>query len=132
MILGEKAPEIKPSAWLDERQASGAPLTYIEFFHPSNKACAASLTQLKKLSDKLGAKMRVIIVTQEKEEKIADVLKPYLSTRIAVAIDSSAKIFTAYGVNYVPFGVLTDAKNRVLWIGNTLQLNEETIEKVSR
>ena len=38
------------------------------------------------------------------------------------------KGFTAFGVTYVPFGVLTDAKNRAVWMGNSLQFNEKLIQ----
>ena len=30
------------------------------------------------------------------------------------------------------FGVLTDAKNRTLWMGNSLQINEKLIEQSTR
>ena len=38
----------------------------------------------------------------------------------------------AFGVQYVPFGVLVDSKNRALWQGNSLQLTPEIIEKSSK
>lgn len=127
IALGERVPEVKPSAWLAGQQPQDAELTYVEFFQPANKACITSLDQLKALTGKLGAKLRVIVVTREKEDKITPLLTPYLSSQMVVALDPSGRIFTDYGVTYVPFGVLTDAKNRALWQGNTLQLNEQTI-----
>ena len=42
------------------------------------------------------------------------------------------KAFTAFGVTYVPFGVLTDARNRATWMGNSLQFNEKLIEQTTR
>lgn len=132
VVLGERVSEIKPSAWLAGQQPTAAETTYIEFFHSSNKACATSLEQLRKLTNKLGTKLRVVVVTQEKEDKITPMLTPYLSPRISVALDPSGKIFTSFGINYVPFGILTDARNRVLWMGNSLQFTEDTIEKNNR
>ncbi|MEG1864706.1 MAG: hypothetical protein RRY33_04150 [Alistipes sp.] len=132
IALGERAPETKPAAWLAGQQPSAAELSYIEFFHASNKASLTALEQLQKLTHKLGTKLRVIIVTQEKEDKISPLLTPYLSSQISVALDGSGKIFAAFGVNYVPFGVLTDSRNRVLWMGNSLQLTEDVIHKNSR
>jgi len=38
----------------------------------------------------------------------------------------------ASGVSSLPFGVLTDAKNRTLWMGNSLQINEKLIEQSTR
>lgn len=129
IALGERVPEVKPSAWLGGQQPSVAAMTYIEFFHSSNPACITSLERLKSLTSKLGTKLRVIIVTQEKEEKVAPLLTSYLSPAMVVALDTQGRIFAAYEVTYVPFGVLTDAKNRALWLGNSLQLDEQVIEK---
>lgn len=133
IALGERVPELKVPAWLQGRKpAAGAGLTYVEFFDSSNEACIASLRQLRTLTDKLGAKLRVVVVTREKEDKIAPLLAPFLSPHISVAMDTGDRIFTAFGVQYVPFGVLVDARNRALWMGNSLQLTPETIEKSSK
>ena len=131
VVLGDRVPDLKVSKWLDDRQPAAAPATYIEFFHSSNPACVTSLDKLKKLTGKLGTKLRVIVVTKEDPAKIASLLKPYLSQQIGVALGAE-KGFTAFGVTYVPFGVLTDAKNRAVWMGNSLQFNEKLIEQTTR
>ena len=126
-------PELKVPAWLDGQKHAATPrLTYVEFFQSSNAACITSLKQLRAMTDKLGTKLRVVVITQEKEDKIGPLLRPYLSPQISVAIDAGGKIFTAFGVQYVPFGVLVDSKNRALWQGNSLQLTPEIIEKSSK
>ena len=127
IVLGDRVPDLKAPKWLDDRQPAAAPATYIEFFHSSNPACVTSLDKLKKLTGKLGTKLRVIVVTKEDPAKITSLLKPYLSQQIGVALGAE-KGFTAFGVTYVPFGVLTDAKNRAVWMGNSLQFNEKLIE----
>lgn len=131
VVLGDRVPDLKAPKWLDDRQPAAAPATYIEFFHSSNPACVTSLDKLKKLTGKLGTKLRVIVVTKEDPAKIAPLLKPYLSQQIGVALGAE-KGFTAFGVTYVPFGVLTDAKNRAVWMGNSLQFNEKLIEQTTR
>lgn len=131
IALGERVPELKAQAWLDDRQPAPAPMTYIEFFHSTNPACKTSLERLKELTGKLGTKLRVIVVTKEDAEKIAPLLRPYLSERLTVVLNAE-KNFTAFGVTYLPFGVLTDAKNRALWMGNSLQINEKLIEQSTR
>ena len=115
-----------------QKPAATPRLTYVEFFQSSNAACITSLKQLRAMTDKLGTKLRVVVITQEKEDKIGPLLRPYLSPQISVAIDAGGKIFTAFGVQYVPFGVLVDSKNRALWQGNSLQLTPEIIEKSSK
>ena len=131
IVLGDRVPELKISKWLDDNQPEAAPATYIEFFHSSNPACIASLKRLKEITDKTGAKLRVIVVTKEDPAKVTPLLRPYLSKRIGAALGTE-KAFTAFGVTYVPFGVLTDARNRATWMGNSLQFNEKLIEQTTR
>ena len=131
IVLGDRVPELKISKWLDDNQPEAAPATYIEFFHSSNPACIASLKRLKEITDKTGAKLRVIVVTKEDAAKVMPLLRPYLSKRIGAALGTE-KAFTAFGVTYVPFGVLTDARNRATWMGNSLQFNEKLIEQTTR
>lgn len=129
IALGERAPELKIQSWLDGRQPAEAAETYVEFFQSSNRTSHTSVERLKEISDKLGAKLRIVIVVREKEDKIGPLLRPYLSERIGVGFDPAGRLFTAYGVSYIPFGVLLDGRNRALWMGNTLQLTPEIIEK---
>lgn len=132
IALGERVPEFKNPVWFDDHEPREAPLTYIEFFYSPNQASVASLGRLSKLSDKLGTKLRVIVVTKESGEKIEALVRPLLSPQLGVAMDPAGKGFKAFGVSYVPFGVLTDTKNRAMWMGNSLQMNEQLIEKITR
>ena len=131
IALGERVPELKIQTWLDNRQPEPAPTTYIEFFHSTNPACKTSLERLKEITGKSGTKLRVIVVTKEDAAKVTPLLRPYLSKRIGAALGTE-KAFTAFGVTYVPFGVLTDARNRAMWMGNSLQFNEKLIEQSTR
>ena len=81
VVLGERVPELKAPKWLDDREPTAAPATYIEFFHSSNPACTASLDKLKKLTGKLGTKLRVIVVTKEDAAKIAPCSGPTSRSR---------------------------------------------------
>ena len=89
IVIGERAPELKSVTWLASRNPAAADLSYLVFFHSSNKGCTASLDALRDLSNKLGSKLRIIIITQEDSEKIAPILTPYISERIGVAINTS-------------------------------------------
>lgn len=132
IALGERVPEFKNPVWFDGRQPRQAPLTYIEFFYSPSQASIASLEQLSELSGKLGTKLRVIVVTKESAEKIADIVRPLLSPYLGVTMDPEGKGYAAFGVSYVPFGVLTDSRNRALWMGNSLQLDERLIEEITQ
>ena len=131
IALGERVPAIRIAAWLAARQPQAAPLTSLESIHSSSPAGVKSLERLRDLSRREGERLRIVVVTREQHEKVARMLRPYLSERIGVALDA-ARGFELFGVRYVPFGVLTDRRNRALWMGNTLQFDEETIQESTR
>lgn len=132
IALGERVPEFRNAAWLDGRAPQQAPLTWIVFFHSSNRACSTSLEQLGKLHAASDGRLRVVIVTCEPTDRIEPLLRPRLNDRTSVALDPEGRIFAAYGVSYVPFGVLTDGRNRALWQGNALRLDEPTFRQTIR
>ncbi|MDE6046187.1 MAG: hypothetical protein K2G10_02665 [Alistipes sp.] len=129
IALGERAPEIRVQRWLDDRQPAAAPMTYVEFYHSSNRAAAEALDRLRELSAQAGDRLRVVVVVHEPEAKVAQRLAPYLTPHIGVGFDPGGRLFAAYGVNYVPFGVLLGPRGRALWMGNTLQLTSDILEQ---
>ena len=88
-----------------------------------------AIRHLHRISEKMGDRLRIVVLVHEPEEKIAPLLTPYLSEHLGVGCDPNGKLFTAYDVRYVPFGVLLGPRHRALWMGNTLQLTPEIIEK---
>ena len=130
IVIGERAPELKSVTWLASRNPAAADLSYRDFFHSAYIGCTAARDALRDLSNKLGAKQRIIIITQEDSEKIAPILTPYISERIGVALDHDKKVFGSFGVDFVPFSVLIDAKNRVLWMGNPQSMTSSFIQKI--
>ncbi|MEG0498344.1 MAG: hypothetical protein RR318_06595 [Alistipes sp.] len=130
--IGERVPELKISTWIGRQQPVTAPLTYIEFYHSTSKASRTSLDHLQALSNKLGTKLAIIIVSQENSEPTIAALTPYVTSQISVGIDPTGKSYANFGVSFIPFGVLVDAKNRALWLGNTLQLTPEFIGKIEK
>lgn len=129
VALGERVPDLKIQTWLGDQQPPEAELTYIEFFQPSNSASLASLDNLQALSRKLGTKLHVVVVSREKESETITLLRPYVSEAMSVGIDPTGRAFTAFGIRYVPAGVLIDAKRKALWMGNSRQVNEQLLRK---
>lgn len=129
IALGERIPEFRSATWLDGHEPQQAPLTWILFFHSANPACRTSLERLGPLRALSGELMQAVIVVCEENASTESLLRPLLSDRTAVALDPERKIFAAFGVNYVPYGVLADARNRALWQGNALRLDNSIIEQ---
>lgn len=132
IALGERVPEMKHTVWLDGHRAEPSAATYIEFYHSANEISAVTLERLRKLCDDPECDLRLIVVTKEPVARIAPLLRPYLSPRIAVALDTAGRGFELFGVSYLPFGVLVDAKKRTLWMGNTLQMNKQLLHKITQ
>lgn len=128
IVLGQRTPELRVGEWLEGRQPAAAELTYVEFFHSSSPRCTEALDRLAALQTEMGKRLRVVVLTREAAEKIAPALARRIGPRTGVGLDPQGKLFTAFGVSYVPFGVLVDAKGRALWMGNTLQLTRRIIE----
>ena len=125
--LGERVPEIRSDVWLGNVRPVQAPATVIAFFTASSPACLKSLEQLHRLVENADGRLRVILVTRDEPTQAAATLTPYLSPRFTAAFDTDGKLFKNFGVNYVPFSLLTDARNRVIWQGNSLQLTEKIV-----
>lgn len=129
IALGDRVPELKVQSWLDDKTPAQAERCFVNFFHSANQASVNSVKRLKEISRQMGPRLKVVIVAYEGEEKVAQFLRPYLSENFGVAFDPEGKLYKGYGVNYIPFGMLLDAKNRLLWLGNSLQITTDLIEK---
>lgn len=129
IVIGERVPDFRPTEWLgahpseDDRRA-----TLLIFYHTESQPCVESLPHIDSLARSM-EQVRVIMVAMEAKERIAPSLARYMSERFYVAIDRSGRVFTNYGIRYVPFGVLVDSKGRAQWIGNPTLATPESIKR---
>jgi hypothetical protein len=129
IVIGERVPDFRPTEWLgahpseDDRRA-----TLLIFYHTESQPCVESLPHIDSLARSM-EQVRVIMVAMEAKERIAPSLARYMSERFYVAIDRSRRVFTNYGIRYVPFGVLVDSKGRAQWIGNPTLATPESIKR---
>lgn len=84
---------------------SSAPLTYFEFFYSPGKGALESVGHLEELSNKLGSKLHVIVLTREPEATVTRLLGEKVSPLLVVALGAE-RDFGNFGVSYIPFGVL--------------------------
>lgn len=126
LITGVKAPDLKISEYLTAEPVGGEPLL-IEFFYSPSQPCLNYLPVLNELAKANAGRISVLLLAREERDKIASLMEDK-GYAFAVALDDQGKTFTSYGVQFVPFGVLLDAKGRVLWFGNSTQLNQQTID----
>ena len=106
LVVGEKAPELKVGEWLSHRDAvADSRPTLVEFFFSRSEP---SLRRLAVLDG---------FVLEGK------------GYAFAVALDDGNRTFAAYGVQFVPFAVLFDARGRVVWFGNSSKFGDAELQR---
>ncbi len=128
VALGEKTPDLKVKSWLDGRTPTQGRAALLVFFHSSSRPSVESLVHLQALGQKFSDRINVVVVAKESPDAIASILRPYAKGNLTVAFDDNGRMFGAYDVQYLPFGVLISSKGRALWMGNPRQLTEAILE----
>jgi len=106
-------------------------LTYIEFFHYRSRPCIETLSQLNAVTKQSADELQVVIITRENLSTAAPVLTQYVDAATFVAVDENMHMFEAYGVRYVPFGIIVDGRRRALWFGNPAEEDlSQLLEKI--
>lgn len=125
LMIGEKVPELKVGEWINDRPAQGT-ARLIEFFHSSDNQLKERLSALDRYAKKYEG-LTIILISREGKAAIE---RTVLSSPrgYSIGADDEGKTFGAFGVQYVPFCVLTDSKGKVVWFGNPSGLEEATIE----
>jgi len=132
LVIGEKAPEVRVSQWMDGRTPSISSKAYlVDFFHSSNDQCVANLPKLNSLQNSYSGRLNVISISREGLDKI----EPFTTGKnysFYIGVDDGGKTFTGYGVRFVPFSALMDARGKLVWTGNVANLTNDIIDKALR
>lgn len=127
MAVGDKTAGITATEWLKGFSPSNVPV-YINFFSLNSAQSKDEMQQFEHFAAAYKDKIAFVLITKDEKEK----MKGYLegtAPSYSVALDGNGQTFGDYGVMYVPFGVLIDAKGRFVWQGKTSQLNDQILEK---
>lgn len=127
LAVGEKAPDMKIRGWLGEKPATDGKSMFVEFFFSTSRQCVGNLDNMDNLARKF-QNVVFVVVTKEGAEKIG-AIEALKKRGFHVALDEEGRTFAAYGVNYVPFGVLLDRKGKVLWQGNSTNVDEKLLKQ---
>ena len=132
LVIGEKAPEVRVSEWMNgNAPILGSRAFLVDFFHSSNDQCIANLSKLNALETTYGSRLNIISVSREETDK----LRPIVTGKgygFYIGIDDNGKTFSNYGVRFVPFAALVDARGRLVWTGNIANLTHDMIDKALR
>lgn len=129
LVIGEKAPDFKVKEWYALKKPAATPhkMMLVEFFHPSNRASVERLGEINGWAKKYPSALTVVVIAKEDTPEVRELLKSTLAHGYA-GFDDAGRTFEAFGVHYVPYGVLIDPKGRVLWMGNSTGMTEKIIE----
>ena len=128
--LGERTPRLKKAKWLDGNIPQKSDFTYIEFIHSASISCRNSAERLYNIIGPLG-NIAFVLISHQSATEIDEWVTHYINERSGVIVDDS-HIRTSFGVNYAPYAVILDHKNRALWFGNPQLLDKNTIEKLTK
>ncbi len=133
LAIGERIPPLHPKYrdWVYGYIPENREYTYIGFVHSASVPCMEGTVLFIAATAEGVDNLRIILLTKESEEQIANWLKIYASgTTTGVACNAEYP-FRSFGVNYAPFGVIIDHRQRVLWFGNPKQLTREQLLKIT-
>ena len=99
----------------------------VEFFFSASEPSRKRIPVLDDLARRQAGKVSVVLLSREGADKIVPLFEG-TNYAFAVALDDEGKTFDAYGVKFVPFSVLLDAKGRVLWFGNSSRLTSQELD----
>ncbi len=129
LAIGDKAPDLKVKEWVEGPAKQANLPRFIEFFHPDGAGAADRLRALASLAGKYEGRMNVTLISRQAPAQlrasIGEGARPF-----SAAADDNGRTFAAYDVQYVPFGVLVDARGRIAWFGNPASLSPQKLDKL--
>ena len=132
LAIGERTPPLHPKyrQWINGHVPQNCEYTYIGFVHSASIPCIGGVGHIDEIADGID-NLRILIFTKESEDNVSGWLKLHAAGRSGVACRSEYA-FRSCGVNYAPFGVIIDARRRVIWFGNPKQLSREKLMKLTQ
>lgn len=101
------------------------------FVHSESLPCINAIEHYREVSQPLSSRMATVLITPEERSDDTDIIVRYANDHTSVAFDDEHRTFKAFGVDFVPFGVIYDTKHRrVLWFGSILQLHHEMLDEL--
>lgn len=132
LVIGEKTPDIRVSAWLTEVPVMQGKATLIDFFHSSNEQSVRGLAKLNDFAKRYEGRLNVIVLNKEGFENVSQHLNAQKGYVLYMGFDEGGRIFAAYDVRFVPFSVLLDFRGRLVWTGNVNSLTDDIIKQALR
>ena len=128
IALNERAPRIKKAKWFNSAKPPKSDFTFVEFVHSASIPCRRSVERICKIVEAL-PNTSFIIVTHQSAAEIDGWVTECVKPRVGIIVEDK-RIRTSFGVNYAPYAVILDSKQRALWFGNPQLIDRKTIDKI--
>ena len=129
IAIGERTPRVRKVKWLNGNIPQKCNFTYIEFIHSASTPCRASAERIHNIINEFD-NIAFVLISHQSASEIDHWVTEHIDTRAGVVIEDD-HIRTSFGVNYAPYAVILDHKNRALWFGNPQRLDRTMIEKLT-
>ncbi len=128
IALGERIKRTKNIKWLNDNKPHKSTFTYMEFILSNTTPCRDTATHTHRIVQEYSS-MSFVLVTQENASEIGEWVKALLGPKSGVIIEDQ-RIRASFGISYVPYAVILNRKNKVLWFGNPQQLSKRSIDQL--
>lgn len=127
LVIGSRVPSIKGDKdveWLSSAPTKDKAML-IDFFSTDNPSCIKEYALLKPIIEQWEAELDIVIISQGDSPEFRSMVDAD-GGRYSFALDADGNVFAAYGVRYLPFYMLVNAKGEMIWQGNisTLQISK--------
>ncbi|MBR2429361.1 MAG: thioredoxin family protein [Alistipes sp.] len=132
--LGEKIPEISVESILGEQlRLIEQEYTCLIFMHSKCEPCATALPQFHKIASPISERLAVVLLTNESSDMEEELNQRFGSYVTSIAFDRNKHTYRAFGINFVPFGVIYHTKNRrIEWFGSIQQLDNAQLNAICK
>ncbi len=126
LVSGEKAPRmVSVESVFGNHPTKGNPVL-LEFFMVNSSQVDSQIETITELSRRHDGVLDIIMISKD---ELSDIRRLFDGTtpKFIVLHDMTGKVFTDYGVRYVPFSVLIDKKGNYIWQGRSNNIPPQVI-----
>ncbi len=132
--LGEKIPDINVESTMgSDLKLIEQEYTCLIFMHSKCEPCETAIPYFHSLAAPMTENLAIVLLTHESKEVEAEIARMYKNYFNAIAFDRNRHTHKTFGINFVPFGVIYNTKNRrIEWFGSLQQLNSTELSKICK
>lgn len=131
LVIGSRVAAFKPDrelTWLTP-PAPDKKGWLIDFYSSKNPSCVKFYENLPAIAKSLNGKVPIVIISRTGDDQFKE-LAERDGSKYYFAVDADGKSHAAFGIQYVPYSVLLNDDNEILWQGNLSKFTEQASTKI--